>query len=222
MGKSDSEQRLRRIAARNDADGMVFGGRVHYAADGMAAGATILFDRAKVDTARNPAGTGTARSHYTLHSMTIDGWLGYGAKIRSGWQIGTQVGLTRISVKRDAVTETGGGAFGLDIAKQKYDATFLSADLKLDAPAEETLRPWVAVGLRHKLDGDAISATGAFTGTDTAYTVAGVERKRTLPHASGGMTVALSANLSLFVNGDVEFSGRNGQHHVNGGATFKF
>ncbi|MHA6765905.1 autotransporter domain-containing protein [Sphingobium ummariense] len=221
VGNEESKQRLGGTAMSNDADGLFFGGRLHYANGGLSAGATLIFDRAKVDTSRNPAGGSATGSHYDLHSTTIDGWLSYGFAIRSGWRAGPQIGLTRVSVKRDAASESG-GAFALNVAKQTYDATFLSADLKLEAPSEESLSPWVAVGMRHKLDGDAIDAAGSFLGTNTAYTVVGVERKKTLPHAAGGLNMVISAKLSIFVNGDVEFSGRNGQQHVNGGVTFKF
>ncbi|MDO7834593.1 hypothetical protein Q4610_05990 [Sphingobium sp. HBC34] len=222
VGRSEGKQRLGSIGARNDADGMFFGGRVHYASGGLSAGATILFDRSEIDTVRNPAAGGTARSHYDMHGMTIDGWIRYGFEIQSGWRLGPQLGLTHVSISRDALRETGGGAFALDISKQKYGATFLSADLKLEAPGEESLRPWTAIGFRYTLDSDAISATGTLLGTDTAYAVAGAERKKTLPHAGGGVDMAISTSVSLFINGDVEFSGRNGQHHVNGGITFRF
>lgn len=222
VGRSDSKQRLGAIGARNDADGMFFGGRLHYARGGLSAGATILFDRAKADTVRNPVGGSATRSRYDLHGMAVDGWVGYGWDIRYGWRMGPQIGLTHVSVDRGVARETGGGAFALDIAKRTYDATFLTADLKLEAPGTESLRPWLSVGVRHKLDGDAISAIGGIVGTGTTYSVAGVERRRTLPHVGGGLNVAISASVSLFVNGDAEFSGSNGQQHVNGGVSFKF
>ncbi|WP_328280154.1 autotransporter domain-containing protein [Sphingobium sp.] len=222
VGRSDSKQRLGAIGARNDADGMFLGGRVHYAAGGLSAGATILFDRAKADTVRNLVGGSSARSRYKLHGMTIDGWVGYGWDIRDGWRVGPQLGLTHISVDRGAARETGGGAFALDVSKQKYDATFLGADLKLEAPGTQSLRPWVSIGVRHMLEGDAIGATGGIASVGATYSVAGVERRETVPHVGGGLNVAISASVSLFVNGDAEFSGSNGQQHVNGGVTFKF
>lgn len=222
VGKSDSRQHLRPLGARNHADGLFFGGRVHYAASGFSAGATVIFDRAKADTERSPATGGTARSHYGLRGTTLDGWLSYGFPVGEAWKIGPQVGITHVSIERGAINEAGGGAFALEIAKQTYKATFLTADLKLEAPGFATLRPWAIMGIRHRLQSDAISATGGFTGTSASYTVAGIERKKTLPRVGGGINVSLSQSVSLFVNGDAEFSGRNGESHVNGGITFRF
>ncbi|MEJ7934045.1 autotransporter domain-containing protein [Sphingobium sp. AN558] len=222
VGRSDSRQRLRGIGARNDADGLFFGGRLHYAAGGFSAGATLLFDRANADTLRNPATGGTARSHYSLRGTSIDAFVGYGFPVGDGWQIGPEVGVTHISVKRGAAVESGGGAFALTVAKQKYDATFLTADLKLSAPGAGAVRPWIAGGVRHRASGDAITATGAFAGASVGYTVAGAERDRTLAHAGAGLDIAVSSSVSLFLEGDAEFSGQSASRHINGGITLRF
>jgi outer membrane autotransporter protein len=222
VGRSDSKQRIGGVNARNDADGLFFGGRVHFAAGGFSAGATLLFDRAKADTQRTLGAGGTAKGRYGLHGTTLDAWAGYGFAIGDDWQIGPQLGITHVSVKRGAVTESGGGAFALDVAGRTYDATFLSADLKLEAPGMESLRPWLAAGVRSRVDGSATVATGAFTGTGTTYTVAGVERKKTLPHVGAGIDFAVSKSVSLFVNGDAEFNGRNKEQNANVGVTIRF
>lgn len=222
VGRSDSSQRLRGIGARNEADGLFFGGRLHYAAGGFSAGATLLFDRANADTFRNPATGGSARSHYRLRGTSIDAFVGYGFPIGGNWQIGPQVGVTHISVKRGAAAESGAGAFALDVAKQTYDATFLTGDIKLSAPGADAIRPWIAGGIRHRANGDAITATGAFVGTSTGYTVAGAERDRTVGHAAGGIDFAIGSRVSLFLEGDAEFSGHSASRHINGGITVRF
>lgn len=222
VGRSDSRQRLRGIGARNDADGLFFGGRLHYAAGGLSAGATLLFDRANADTLRNPATGGSARSRYSLRGTSIDGFVGYGFAVGDNWQIGPQVGVTHISVKRGAAAESGAGALALNVAKQKYDATFLTGDLKLSAPGAGAIRPWIAGGVRHRASGDAITATGAFVGTTTGYTVAGAERDRTVAHAAGGIDFAVGSRVSLFLQGDAEFSGHSASRHINAGVTIRF
>lgn len=222
VGHGQSKQRLGRIGARNEADGIFFGGRLHYANGGFGAGATLLFDRAKADTSRNPATGGSARSRYDLHGTTMDGWVSYAWEMADGWRAGPQLGVTHVSVKRPGIAETGGGAFALDVAKRTYEATFLTADVKLEAPGGESLRPWVALGMRRKIGGDAIRATAAFSGSNISYTVMGADRAATTAHTAGGVNVAVTDTLSLFVNGDVEFSGSNGQQQVNGGISFRF
>lgn len=222
VGRSDNSQPLRGIAAHNEADGLFFGGRLHYAAGGFSAGASLIFDRAAADTSRNPVGGETARSHYDLHGTTIDGWFGYGVALGDDWQLGPQVGLTHVRVTRDGMVESGGGAFALNVAKQKYDATLLTADLKVEAPGAQAIRPWAAVGVRYWLDGKAVSATGGFADVASLYTVAGAGRKAAVPHAGAGLDFSLGSNMSLFVNGDIEFNGSNGARHVNTGLAIRF
>lgn len=222
VGRSDSNQHMRSIGTSNSADGMVFGGRLHYAAGGLKAGASLIFDRARADTQRAPLNSGAVRSRYDLHGTTIDGWLGYGLAVGDDWQIGPQIGITHVSVQRGAIRESGSSAFALDITKQDYDATFLTGDIRLEAPGKTGLRPWAAAGVRWRVSGDALRATGAFTGTNTSYSVDGVNRKKAMPHVGAGLNIALSHSLSLFVNGDAEFDDGNSARNVNGGISFAF
>lgn len=221
VGRSDSKQQMRSLGARNDADGLFFGGRVHYANGGLSAGVSVVFDRAKADTVRNPVVGGTSRGHYDLHGTTLDGWLAYDVSFANDWRIGPQIGVTHVSVKRDGVRENG-GSFALDVARQRYDATFLTGDLKLATPTREGLRSWVAAGVRHRLSSDAVTARASFVGTGTSYALLGAERRKTLPHLGAGIDFAASSNVSLFLNGDAEFDGRNDARQVNGGIIFRF
>lgn len=221
VGRSDSRQNMRSIAARNDADGLFFGGRLHYRAGGLSAGLSLIFDRATADTSRNPVGGVGARSHYDLHGTTVDGWLGYGLDVGDSWQLGPRLGITHVRVSRAAISEDGGGAFALNVAKQKYDATFLTADLRIEAVAA-AVRPWASAGIRSRIDGDPITATAAFAGVGERYSVDGVRRKKTLPHVAAGMALGLSDNLSLHFDGDAEFSGSNAAQQANIGVMLRF
>lgn len=221
VGRSDAKQRMAAIGAENEADGLFFGARAHYAPGNFSAGISLIIDRANASTRRTPV-TGAANSQYDLHGTTIDGWLGYRFDLANDWQIGPQLGVTHVRVKREGQSESGGGAFALDVARQTYGATFLNVDLKLEAPGSASLRPWISAGVRHRLDGDAISATAALTGSGTAYSVQGAERKQTLPHAGAGLAVTLGSRLSLFLDGGAEFSGDYGERHGNIGMTLRF
>jgi fibronectin-binding autotransporter adhesin len=222
VGRSDAKQRMSALGAENEADGLFFGGRGHYARGNFSAGVSLVIDRANAKTRRTPF-TGAANSQYDLHGVTIDGWLGYGFDLNGGWQIGPQVGLTHIRVKREGQSESGGGAFALDVAGCTYRATFLNADLKLQAPGSSRLRPWVTAGVRHRVDGGhAIVASAAFTGSGTAFSVSGAERKRTLPHVGAGLNLTLASRLSLFLDGGAEFSADYGERHINSGIIFHF
>lgn len=222
VGRSDSRQRIAALGARNDADGLFAGGRLHFALDGVTAGASIVFDRAEGNTSRNPAVGGAARSHYALHGTTADAWIGYGASIGGGWRVGPEVGVTSVSVTRGGIVESGGGAFGLGVAREHYDAVFLNGSLKLQGPQNGRFRPWIAAGVRHRTSGDPIAATASLTGTTTSFKVGGVERDRTLPYASAGLAFDLGAKTSVYVNGDAEFSETNASQNLNAGIVFRF
>lgn len=220
VGRGDSRQPLRGIGSQNDADGLFFGGRLHFAAGGFSGGASLTFDRARAETVRNPAG-GSVRSRYDLHGTTVDGWLRYDLDV-GGWRMGPQLGLTHTSVNRGQVDESGGGVFELNVAKRRYTASFLTANFRIAAPTASALRPWATAGIRTRIGGNAIIASGGFAGTAITYSVAGAARKKTLPHLGGGLDMGLSSQISLFVNGDVEFSDRNAQRQVNAGVTVHF
>lgn len=222
VGRSDSRQRITALGARNDADGLFAGGRLHFSLDGVTAGASIVFDRAEGDTSRNPAVGGPARSHYKLHGTTADAWIGYGASLGGGWRVGPEVGVTSVSVSRGGIVESGGGAFGLSVAREHYDAVFLTGSLKLQGPQNGRFRPWIAGGIRHQASGDAITATASLTGTSATFTVAGVERDRTLPYASAGLSFDIGPGASVFLNGEAEFGSGNSLQNVNAGVVFRF
>ncbi|MGE4323519.1 MAG: autotransporter outer membrane beta-barrel domain-containing protein [Sphingobium sp.] len=223
IGKSDSKQRIGRIGARNDADGLFFGGKVHYANGGLEAGAAVIFDRASADTVRTPVAGGSTRSHYTLRGTTVDAYAGYGFDVGKGVRIGPEVGVTRVSTKRGAAQEAGGGAFALHVAAQRYDATFLTAALRLSMPeATNALRPSVSGGVRHQVSGDRIDATAGFTGTTARYTVNGVRRDRTVGYVGAGLEFPVGAAVTLFAAGDVEIDKYRGSQNINGGMRIRF
>ncbi|WP_374414151.1 autotransporter domain-containing protein [Novosphingobium colocasiae] len=223
VGRSDARQSIPGIAARNEADGMFFGGRVNVSAGGFDAGASLILDRAKADTTRNPAtGVSKTNSHYDLHSTTLDGWVGYGFELGQGMKIGPQVGVTHTEVKRKGVTETGGGAFALQVAGQKYKLTTLTADIRASGPVSGKLRGWIEGGVRHRIDGDPITATAAFTGTGTSFTVNGASRAKTTAHFGAGAELTVAKNVDLFVNGDAEAKGGNGANRIDGGVRIRF
>ncbi|MCX7284897.1 MAG: autotransporter domain-containing protein, partial [Novosphingobium sp.] len=222
VGRSDSRQRISDLGARNDADGLFAGGRLHFALDGVTAGATIVFDRAEGDTVRNPAVGGAARSHYDLHGTTADAWIGYGVAVGGGWRFGPEVGVTSVSVSRGSLAEAGGGAFGLSLRRESYDAVFLNGSFKLQGPENGRVRPWIAGGVRYRASGDAITATASLNGATRTFTVGGVERDRTLPYAGVGLSFDLGKNASMFLNGDAEFSGSNALQNVSAGVVFRF
>ena len=222
IGHSEMGQSIDALRAQTDADGAFIGARARYLAGGLNLGASIIRDEAEADTNRAPGYGSVLRSNYDLEAITIDAWVGYDFAFGSRLTVMPQVGVTHISVDRGEVGEgSNGNPFALQVEQQDFDATFVDADIKLGFGGTGMIQPWVSAGVRHLLDGDEIIARGAFLGTPTGYTVAGVERSDTLPHVGAGITASPSEQVNLFLKGEIEF-GDQAAKSVSGGVRFRF
>lgn len=219
VGQSDSRQTIDAIAARTNADGLFFGALAQVAAGGFEAGASVVFDRSKATTVRAPLGV-AAQGRYRLRGTAIDGFVGYGIPL-GNWTIGPRVGLTHVSIKRGDTVESGTSAFALDVEGDKTSATFANADLRAQTRGE-ALKAWIEGGVRRRIDGEGAVARAGYAGTTATYAVPGVTRDKTVGHAGLGADFAVTANLSVFGQGDLEFGGDSNAKSVSGGISFRF
>ncbi|MBB4642528.1 autotransporter family protein [Rhizorhapis suberifaciens] len=221
IGHVDGSQSINSIGASNDADGTFFGAGAHLAFAGFRFGASVVRDHSSADTSRTLFNGAEATSHYRLRGTTADIHAGYGFAFGRGWDIGPEFGVTHVSVKRGAATETGGGAFSLNVAKDRISYTFLTADLALQM-REGALRPWLTAGLRQRLDNDSARATASLAGVSTSFTVPGVQRDRSFANIGAGVAWKVLPALTLFTRGNSEFGSDNNAHSVDAGLKLRF
>jgi fibronectin-binding autotransporter adhesin len=221
IGRVDAAQSIRPIGARNDADGTFFGATAELAFAGFRLGGSVIRDHSSADTSRVLFDGSEATSHYRLRGTTADVHAGYGFAIGGGWDIGPEVGVTYVSVKRGDAAETGAGAFNLTVAKDRLSYTFLTADLALQM-SEGKLRPWLSAGLRQRIDNDRVEATASLTGVSTSFTVPGVQRDRSFGNAGAGVAWQASPRLTLFARGNSEFGSDNNAQSVDAGLRLRF
>jgi fibronectin-binding autotransporter adhesin len=221
IGRVDGTQSIRSIGARNDADGTFFGASAELAFGGFRLGGSVIRDHSSADTNRALFDGSEATSHYRLRGTTADIHAGYGFAIGGGWDIGPEVGITHVSVKRGAATETGAGAFNLTVAKDRLSYTFLTADLALQM-SEGEVRPWLSAGLRQRLDNDREQATASLAGVSTSFTVPGVQRDRSFGNIGAGVAWKVLPTLTLFTRGNSEFGSDNNAQSIDAGLRLRF
>ncbi|MDD3798521.1 MAG: autotransporter domain-containing protein [Novosphingobium sp.] len=224
VGYVDSQQRIRALGARTDADGMVAGLHGQLAAGGFNLAATIAYDWSDAQTDRAVPGNGAVSSSgYDLNSLVLDATIGYSLPIGGDWTLQPQAGLTHVSTKRGATSETGSAAFSLDIEKERAKATFADAAVVLRGGQNEdaTFEPWIQLGVRQQLDGKHVSATAGFVGMPGTFTVFGAPRKATVMTAGAGFSARLADGVKVFASYQGEFGGGTGTQ-VGGGVQIAF
>lgn len=221
IGRVDANQSINAIGARNDADGTVFGATADLAFAGFRLGGSVVRDHSSADSSRVLFNGSEANSHYRLRGTTTDIHAGYGFSVGGGWEVGPEVGVTHVSVKRGAVGETGAGAFSLTVAKDRISYTFLTADLALQRK-EGVLRPWLSAGLRQRLDNDRAQATASLAGVPTSFTVPGVQRDQRFGNVGAGVAWQAFSGITLFARGNSEFGSDNNAQSVDAGLRLRF
>ena len=217
----DANQSVNAIGARNEADGTFFGATADLVFAGFRLGGSVVRDHSSADTSRALFDGSEATSHYRLRGTTADIHAGYGFPVAGGWEVGPEIGLTHVSVKRGEATETGAGAFNLTVAKDRISYTFLTADFVLQRK-EGALRPWLSAGLRQRLDNDRVQATASLAGVSTSFTVPGVQRDQSFGNIGAGVAWKASYGLTLFARGNSEFGNDNNAQSVDAGLRLRF
>jgi uncharacterized protein with beta-barrel porin domain len=220
VGRSESHEAISGVQASTDAGGLFFGGKVQLAAGGFSGSGSVIADRSEADMDRNPAGV-TSRSHFALHGTTIDTEIGYALSV-GRIQLRPSVGLTHVSITRGRTAESGGGPFALSVTRQRYKATYVTGDMTLSSNAAAKIAPWMGIGLRHRADGDYLTATGELMSAGGSYTVDGVRRSKTFAHVATGFRLNLSPQLLLYTDSEIEFGDQSGARQVDAGVRYRF
>ncbi|OCC23624.1 hypothetical protein MB02_10665 [Croceicoccus estronivorus] len=224
VGYVDSQQRIKALDSRTDADGMVAGLYGQLTAGGFNMAATIAYDWSDAQTDRSvPGGGMVSSSDYELNSLVLDATISYSLPVGANWILQPQAGLTHVSTKRGATSEIGSAAFALDVERKRTNATFADATVVLRGGqnAEATFEPWIQAGVRQQLDGKHVTATAGFTGMTETFTVFGAPRKATVMTAGAGFSARLADGIKIFASYQGEFGSGTGTQ-FDGGIQIKF
>jgi hypothetical protein len=200
-GWLNGHQTLSNLGARTQADGVVAGvhGRVQRGAVGIKA--MVAYDGAQAETRRALPG-GTAFGRYDLHSWTADASIDAALPLSSAWTMRPSIGGTVIRTTRDGVTETGGSAFALTVAKQRSTAAFVDGSLTFTSAVSSgslmVARPYLTIGARYQMKGRAPYALAGLGGGDLGLLATGAPRAPLLATATLGADIAVSQRLAVF------------------------
>jgi outer membrane autotransporter protein len=223
VGRIYADQSFGRLAAETKTEGTFIGGSLAFSSAGLQAGGSFIWDDSSADTRRTLYDGSRATGHYNLRSLTLDGHIAYRFNLRKGgWQVGPRMGLTHVAVKRGGLSESGAGAFSLDVARRTTKATFFDADLELTMAGDTALRPWLSAGWQHRIDGDPILAIASFTGTSSQFTTSGTERARDFAHVGAGVDWYLRPSLDLFAKIGSTFGSGSGANNATIGLRLDF
>lgn len=222
IGYIDSRQTIAGRGARTNSDGVVAGLSGHFMSGGFDGTVTVAYDWSEANTRRNVPGATALSGDYRLRSLVLDGAVGYSFAM-GAWAIRPEVGVTHVSTRRGAATETGSAAFALTVDRAKTNATFIDGGLKLKGGLGEgsAFHPWASLGVRHQLEGERSAARAGFIGNTERFTVLGAGRKETMATAGAGASYDLATGLSLYGAYQGDFGGGH-SHNVNVGVRFEF
>jgi outer membrane autotransporter protein len=223
VGRIYANQSLSALGARTKADGTFLGASASFERGGLDLGGSVVWDGSSATTHRTLFDRTETTGDYDLHSLTFDAHGGYGFAIgKGGWRLGPELGVTHIRVKRGDAHEIGNDVLALVVAGRKQDATFVSADLRLDMAVQAPIRPWLTAGWRYRASGDATLATAGFPDTSSQFTVAGAERDRNYAQVGGGFDWSATPGITLFARGNTAVTGANGVTNITGGIRLGF
>ncbi|MFC0203460.1 autotransporter domain-containing protein [Novosphingobium soli] len=220
IGGIGTTQEVDGLGARTKLDGVIVGAFADVAVGGLGLHAALAYDASDAKTTRSVRPQETITGKYDLGGFVADAAVSYDLEV-GDWSVRPQAGVTWVEGRRDAVRETG-SAFALDVAEGKANAWFADASVTLGRQAG-MLRPWVEVGLRHRLDDASDTATGGFAAVSDlgAMTVDGAETDRTRMRLGAGVSAQLSDSLRLNLGYRAEF-GDHARHNLTGGVSFRF
>lgn len=227
LGYLDAEQKLGALDASTSADGLVGGVFADAAYGGFGLHALVAYSQADAETNRTlAAAQATARGGYDLGTWIADATIDYRAELGGALVMAPKLGLTYVRTKRDGLTETGGGAFGLSVAGRSYETLYGDAAIAVSTKATlggMGFTPYGEFGIRHRLEGDQMVAIGRFAGAtgDDRLTVDGVGYGKTVARVGTGFGLDVAPNVRLNAGYGYEM-GQNDRHTVTGGLSVRF
>lgn len=222
VGYVDARQTIGAIGARTTDHGIVAGAVAQATISGIDIQALIAWDGSSATTRRTLTNGTQAKGHYRMRGWTIDASASYGFEFQHGWWVHPRIGATYISSKRGATSESGAGAFDLNVAADRTDAGFVDGAIRFETESGPAIRPWISAGVRYQFKGRTSIAASSFTGTTATLSVPGVARDRTTAILAGGLSATVSRNLNLFARIDGEFGSGTTSENGNAGISYRF
>lgn len=224
FGGLNSDQTIRGLGAKTDADALAGGIFADATLGGFGVHGLLAFNGGKAKTHRQLAVIDSAASaKYDLNSWAADLGVDYQVKLGS-WSIAPKLGVTYVHTSRGAAVEQGAGDFGLTIDKSSKDILFGEAAVNVSGMFQTGgigITPYAQLGVRQMLSDGDVLVSGHFTGADSAIVVNGIEREKTAMRVAVGLGLDLTDSVRVQAGYAGEFAGTK-RNSVMGGLTVRF
>lgn len=224
-GYLNGRQQIGALGARTRADGIVAGVHGRYGADaGWGFSASLLYDGGEAYTDRALPGAGGATARYNLHSWVSDLAAYYGLEVGNGWSLRPRVGITYVRTTREGVTENGGSAFALAVARDRHVAGFTDAGVTFarSEASDAPFRPFVTLGARYQIEGQRTDARAGYAEGGLGLTAIGASRAELVGTASGGVAYRLPSGLDIFATAAAQTGRDDHQETISAGVRLRF
>ncbi|MEQ8312116.1 MAG: autotransporter domain-containing protein [Sphingopyxis sp.] len=204
IGSLDTRQSLGALGAETKANGFAVGAYANARLGGLGVHAMLARVGADATTSRSliAAPSSAAVGRYDLDSWVADLTVDYGMML-GAIRLAPRVGLTYVDTKRDAVVESGAGAFGLAVDEKRMRGLYGDVALQLSSTLDAggtAFTPYIAMGYRFTLDGMSATATGGFTGAPGAgIRVDGARLDRSAANLAVGASIDLAPSVRVNV-----------------------
>jgi T5SS/PEP-CTERM-associated repeat protein len=184
--------------------------------------ATYGYHRNKIDRATI---TGTARSRYDAHDISVLGQAGYDFGIFKRTVLTPLLGVEYVHLRTDSFRESGAGSANLDVNSMTTDSLRVRLGGKLAHALEFdelTLVPEIFAGFAYEfLDTDA-DIRSRFIAGGPSFTTRSQGVGRESLQVSAGFTAMAGTYITLFVRYEGEFQSGRTSHGVIGGLDIRF
>ena len=226
IGSLDTRQNLGALGAKTKADGFAVGAYANARLGGLGMHAMIARVGSDATTTRSllAAPSSEAVGRYDLDSWVADLTVDYGVAL-GDIRFEPRVGLTYVDTKRDAVVESGAGAFTLSIDEKRMRGLYGDVALQLSSTMDAggtAFTPYIEMGYRFALDGMSASATGGFTGAPGAgMRVDGARLDRSAANLAAGASIDLAPSVRVNVGYSRDLA-NNDRGTFSGGLSIRF
>lgn len=204
IGSLDTRQTIGALGAETKADGFAVGAYANARFGGLGVHAMLAHVGSDATTNRTllVAPDAAAVGRYGLDSWVADLTVDYGMDL-GDVRVAPRAGLTYVDTKREAVAESGAGAFALSIDEKRMRGLYGDVAVQLSSTFDAggaAITPYVEMGYRFTLDGMSATAIGGFTGAPGAgMRVDGARLDRSAANLAAGASIELAPAVRVNV-----------------------
>ncbi|HZG34156.1 MAG TPA: autotransporter domain-containing protein [Sphingopyxis sp.] len=225
IGALDTRQNLGALGAETKADGFAVGAYANTRIGGLGLHAMVARVGSDAATTRSlRVSSSPAVGRFDLDSWVADLTVDYGVSL-GDVRLAPRVGLTYVDTKRDAVVESGAGAFALSVEERRMRGLYGDVAMQLSSTFDAgglAVTPYVEAGYRFTLDGMSATASGGYTGAPGAgMHVDGARHDRGAANFATGASIDIAPSVRVNIGYSRDLA-KTDRGTISGGLSIRF